>query len=244
MVGSPQQSKGHDCIARLRRGIAGLGKLGEQLGFKRVGDGHLAGCDLGGCCALEAELAVAEGFGIGRGIGRGIRGDIGGGGLGFHTGFHANGRAKDAAGHGTPRVEIAMACGWVQRGTGSFVGKLLKALLIGFRCATQTGAWVAGKLRTVRGNPGFSSMVNFQCKGRVGDPERGHAGLQPQGVKRVDGKRAHAALGASGAADQPLAGAVGRFSQGRVHDLHEFGVGWGQLHPGKDTGLRAGTLPR
>jgi hypothetical protein len=50
----------------------------------------------------------------------------------------------------------------------------------------------------------------------------GKSSSQPQRIELIDGECSDAALCAPRAADQPLAAAARRLSQGGVHDLNQF----------------------
>jgi hypothetical protein len=50
---------------------------------------------------------------------------------------------------------------------------------------------------------------------------------QPDGIELVDGECSHAALRASLAADDPLAGATGSISESSVSDLNEVVIAFG-----------------
>ena len=133
-------------------GLVFRSDLIEEFGFERMRDRHLAGSDLLWRRSDEAEFAMAEAFGS------------------VFT-YRPNRRAEDAAGHGTPLVDAATAGRGVERGAGGFVGEVFKAGLIGGGCAERAGLGIAGKVRTMFGEPG--ARAEFDVHG-----ERGICGAQ------------------------------------------------------------------
>ena len=74
----------------------------------------------------------------------------------------ANGRPKDAAGHGTPLVDVATTGGGVESGTCSVVGKVFKEGLVGFCRAEHASVGIAGKTWAELGKPGAGAKLDFR----------------------------------------------------------------------------------
>jgi hypothetical protein len=177
---------------------------------------HFAGGDLVVGSPDEAEFAAGEGIAFG----------------------HTDGRPEDAAGHGSPVVDVAEASFGIEGGAGCVVGEVLEAGLVFFRCAENSGCGVAGEVGTVLPNPSLGSGLNRFGFAWIGSEEDMHAGPEAGSVESVNCERAVTALGASGAADEPRACAEGCIGESRIHhsqelaiaDLHEFGVPGGERH--------------
>jgi len=152
-------------------------------------------------------------------------------------GGHADGRTEDAAGHGTPLVDIAVTGGGVERGTRGLIGVVLEAGAIGVGVAEATRRAIAGKCGAVLVEPYPRPALEVCGENRVLAAQSLHAGGQALDIKLVDGEGAVAALSAPWAAIQPGAGAAGGISQCSIHDLHEFPIACRKSHSGKDTGF-------
>jgi hypothetical protein len=162
---------------------------------------NFTGCDLllGG--AVEAELADAE------------------------TAFDLERRAEEAAGHGTGSIEVAEAGGGVESWAGLVVGKVIEER--GAGVVDDAGIRVAGKLRGEAGDGLFGAGANGCGASRIGRCERGESIAEAGGIEGRDGEDADAALGATGSALQPGAGAAGGIGDGGVDDLNELRVAGG-----------------
>lgn len=148
----------------------------------------------------------------------------------------ADGRTKDAAGHGTPLVDIAAARGGVECGTWGIVGEVLESGLIGDGCAERARIGVAGKVRAMLGEPVAGTALDGGGESWLRGAQSGHAGGEARGVEGIDGEGAVAALGATDAAGKECSGAEGRIGEHGVDDLDEFGIARWKRHGGKDTG--------
>jgi hypothetical protein len=89
---------------------------------------------------------------------------------------HADRRAKDAAGHGPPRVNVTLAGIRVQRWAGCIVVEILKAFLVDFGVAQQACFQIAGELRPMLVNPRPRAPLNSCGQSRIGGPNRVHPG--------------------------------------------------------------------
>lgn len=157
-----------------------------------------AGGNLVGSGAVEAKLADAE------------------------AAIDAEGRAEDAAGHGTGGVEVAETGGRIESGTGLVVGKVLELFGAGF--VEETGDGIAGKLRGEMRN-GRGGAVADGCGTRwIGGGERGESVAETGGIELRDGKDSDAALVAAGSAEQPGAGAACSVGYCRIDDLDKLCV--------------------
>ncbi len=177
--------------------------FGGEGGFEGLGIGFgvemdFAGGDLLGGGAAEAELANAE------------------------APFHPQWRAEDAASHGARGVEVAESGGGVESGTGLVIGEVFEESGTGF--VKQASAGISGEI----GSDAREGLLGAPADGcgalRIGRVEGGEAFTQAGGVELGDGEYADAALGASGSAFEPSAGAAGSVGNGGVDDLDELGV--------------------
>ena len=194
-------------------GLAVVADLCEQTGLRSMRDGHFGGCDFLLSGGGEAKLAIAEGF-----LAAGADG--------------ADGGTEDAAGHGTPGVDAAAAGGWIERGTGRFVGEILEAVAVAVCCAQHAGGRVAGKCGAVLGNPGAGAGLDGAGGLRVCKKERFHARAEAPCVEGIDGESAVAALGAADAAGEVRPGAMRGGGEVGVDDLDELEIAGRQRHEG------------
>ena len=132
------------------------------------------------------------------------------GGRVFGIGVHANGRAEDAAGHGTPLVNVAKAGGGVERGTGCFIGVVFEAVTICLGVAETACLWIARKVSAVLADPCLGAAFKGGGEIWVFGAQSFHASGEALGIEFVDGKGSMAALRAAGAADEPGACAACR----------------------------------
>jgi hypothetical protein len=204
---SPQQRERND-------GLVFRSDLVEEFGFELARDGHLAGGDLIRSCADEAELAVAET-------------------LGAVFTCRANRRPEDAAGHGTPRVDVATAGGGVERGASGIVGKVFKTFLVGSRCAKNARLAIAGKVWAVIGEPGAGAELEVCGERWICGAQSGHSLAEARGIEGVDGEGAVAALCATDAAGEEVSGAAGGIGERGVDTLEKLGVARGKGHGGR-----------
>lgn len=143
---------------------------------------------------LKAELADAESF------------------------AHRNRRPEEAAGLRAGAVEIAGSVLRIERRAWLVVGEVLK---LRNRLAVQTGAQEAGG--------GVSGELSLEARPRGGGAlpdagsaagilllEGGEAGLQPESIRRADGKGTDAALGTAGTAEEMRTAAFGCVGKGSV----------------------------
>jgi hypothetical protein len=63
-----------------------------------------------------------------------------------------------------------------------------------------------------------------------------HAGGETLSIERIDGEGAVTALRATGAADEPGAGAARCICERGIHNLHKFAIACRKFHAAKDTG--------
>lgn len=143
---------------------------------------------------------------------------------------HAHGRTEDTAGHGTPRVQVAVPGGGIESGTGCVVGEILEGSLIVLGTADQSGFPVAREVPTILLDPCLRTADEFRREGGILSLELCHTVVQTRGVEGVDGKGSVAALGASRTADEPGAGALRGIGEDGVHDLHELVIARGEAH--------------
>jgi len=198
--------------------LAARPHLIEEFGFEIVRDGHLAGGDLLRRCADEAELTMADAF---------CPAVIDG----------ADGRAEDAAGHGTPCVNVAAAGGWVERGAWRVVGEVVEAGPLEIGCSEHAGLEVAREVRPMFGEPGAGAALDPGGERWIGGAQFGHTSTQTLRIKRVDGEGAVTALHAADSACEKRAGAAGCVGESRVDDLDQFGIARGEGHERKDNPL-------
>lgn len=144
-------------------------------------EGHLAGGDLVVGSPDEAEFAAAEGIAFG----------------------HTDRRPENAAGHGSPVVDVAEASFGIEGGARCVVGEVLEAGLVFFRCAENSGCGVAGEVGAVLLNPSLGSGSNRFGFAPIGSEENLHAGPEAGSVESVDCEGAVTALGASRTAGEP-----------------------------------------
>ncbi len=173
----------------------------EGLGIGFDVEMDFAGGDFLRSGAAEAELANAE------------------------AAFHPQRRTEDPASHRARGVEIAESGGGVESGTELVVGEVFEESGAGF--VEQAGAGISGKI----GSDAREGLLGAPADGcgalRIGRVEGGEAFTQAGGVELRDGEYADAALGASGSAFEPCAGAARGVGNGGVDDLDELGVaGW------------------
>lgn len=135
-------------------------------------------------------------------------------------------RTKDAAGHGAGGVEIAEAGGGVERGTNFVVGEVFEEIGAGF--VEGAGAGIAGKGRSEAGDGVFGARADGVGALRIGGVKRGEAVAEARGIELRDGEDTGAALGASGGAEKPGAGAAGGVGNGGIDDLHELSIARGE----------------
>lgn len=199
--GSAQESEGYD-------GFGVAAGLGEQFGFELVRDRHFAGGDFFVAGADEAELAATELIAI----------------------ADADWWTEDAAGHGTPGINVAAASGGIEGGTGRFVGELFEFFLVGGGRAEEACLAIAREGRAVLVEPGLGATGEFGGQRGVGGADGVHTGAEAGGVEDVDGEGAVAALRTADAAGEPWAGTAGDIGKRSVDDLHEFGVARGEGH--------------
>ena len=177
----------------------------KQLRFKIVRDRHFALGNLLGCSTDEAQLAMAQAFSA-------------------IFACRANRRAKDAAGHGPPCVHIAAAGCGVECRAGGIVGEVFEAGVIFGRVAESAGVLIAGKIRTVFGEPGAGAVGDFGSERGICDAQLGHPGAQARGIKRVNGKGSVTALRAPDAAGQERSGAAGCLGERGIQNLHKLDI--------------------
>jgi len=197
---SCERALGQQCEGN--EGFAGLAGLGKQLGFELVRDRHFAGGDFPFGGAVEAEFATGEGFVFG-----GTRG-----------------RSEDAAGHGSPGIDIAEASGRIEGGTGRIVSEVVEAGLVFVGCPEETGVAIAGEIRTVGGEPVARAVLDGLGCCRACGMQCLHPGAEAESIERVDGEGAMAALGATGATGEPGTGTLGGLGEGRVQDVDQLAV--------------------
>ena len=104
--------------------------------------------------------------------------------------------------------------------------------------AQNAGFHIARKVGPVLVEPSLGSTLHLSSKGRIAGPQRIHAHPKPLGVQCVDCKSAMATLRAADPAGQPGARPACSVAQGRVHDLHEFGIPRGKGHLTQDRSSR------
>jgi len=178
-----------------------------------VRNGHFALGDFGFGGADEAQLAAAERVAV----------------------SHARGRPEYPAGHGPPGVNIAQAGRGIERGASSLAGEVVEASLVRFGRAKEAGDGIAGEVGQVLSEPDVRAALEVGGKGGLFGAQSLHAGAEAEDIEGIDGKGSVATLGAAGAASEPRAGALRCFSQRRIHDLHQLGIGCGKAHAAKDT---------
>jgi len=157
----------------------------EELLLAVVGNGHFAGGNFCFSCADKAQFAVAQGSGI-RGVG-----------------FHADGRAKDAAGHGTPFVDIAETGGGIEGGTWRLVGVVFEAGAFGIGFAEESGLGITGECGAVLTEPFRSTAFQVDGEDWTFDLESFHSFGEASSIKLIDGEGTVAASRAARAADEP-----------------------------------------
>jgi hypothetical protein len=189
-------------------GFSRLACFGDQCSLELVRDRHFACGDLGLRGFDEAEFATAEGF----------------------TLVHADRWPEDAAGHGTPCIDVAEAGFGIECGTRGIVGEVFEAGLLFIGIAEQTGCEIARKIVAVLCKPCAGTLFDGFGDGGVGQAEVIHPSAEAEGVECVDGKGSMAALGAAGAAGKPTAGATSGIGKSRIDDLYELPVAAGELH--------------
>src|SRR5580698_10885309 len=111
-------------------------------------DGHLARGYFFRRGADEAELTVAQGFGVV---------------IAAVSSIHAYRRAEDAAGHGTPLVDAAKAGCGVERRAGCIVGEVFEAFLLFIACAERAGFRVARKICSICREPRAGAAFDGLC---------------------------------------------------------------------------------
>lgn len=174
-----------------------------------VGEDHFGGKDFFRRGGGEVEFAYGQAFF---------------GAFGFCAGMAADGRAEDAAGHGTGFVEVAEAVFGVEGRAGGFVGEVFEGGLGFFAFVEDAGGRVAGEAW----GEFFPILMGAKLDGcgsfGVGGGELRHAGAETCGIERVNGEGPVAALGAAGAADEVRAAALGGVGEAGVDDLDELAV--------------------
>ncbi len=182
----------------------------HQFLLKHVRHRHLARSDLIRACPHKTKLAMRQPLAF--------------------AGLHPHRRTKDTAGHRPRSVHIASPGRGIKRRTGRIIRELLKALLISLGVANQPGSQIAGKFSTMLVDPCSSPAFDLRRQLRLRVSQRCHSRAQPQHIELVDRKHPITTLRATHAAHQPIAGLPRRFSQRRIHDLHEFPVAGRQSH--------------
>ena len=177
----------------------------KQLRFKIVRDRHFALGNLLGCSTDEAQLAMAQAFSA-------------------IFACRANWRAKDTAGHGPPRVYIAAAGRGVECGACGIVSEIFEACLVIDRTAECAGVSIAGKIRTVFGEPGAGAVGDFGSERGICDAQLGHPGAQARGIERVNGKGSVTALRAPDATCKERFGAAGCLGERGIQNLHKLDI--------------------
>src|SRR5579862_6361166 len=170
-------------------------------------DRHFAGGDFRFGSSHEAEVAAAESAVV-----------------------EAGGRPEGAASHRPPGVYIAEARRRVERRTGSIVGEVLEAGLVGFGSTEDSGVRIAGEGRLEFREPIACAPLNCCGSKGIRYVQCIHACLKTKCVEGMDGKGSVAALGAAGTAGEPMAGAPRRFCERCIHDLNELGVAYRKRH--------------
>jgi hypothetical protein len=155
--------------------------------------------------------------------------------------YRPNGRAENAAGHGTPLVDAATAGRGVERGAGGFVGEVFKAGLIGGRSAERAGLGITGKIWAVLGEPRPGAKLEVRSERRICGAQSGHSFAEARRIEGVDGEGAVAALRATDATDEKVSGAAGGIGKRCVDDLDELGIAREKRHEGKDSGAAGET---
>lgn len=190
MAGLAEEGEGDD-------GLAGFAGLGEEFFFEFVRERHLAGGDLFVCCRDETEFATGEGIAFG----------------------DADWRPKDAAGHGAKGVDVAESGFGVEGWAWCVIGEVLEAGLVEFGGAEDAGCWISGEAGAVLLDPGAGTIAEHLSGAGVGSLQGVYAGLNASGIEGADRESAVTALGASGAASEHGAGAMGGIGECGVHDL-------------------------
>ena len=148
--------------------------------------------------------------------------------------FSANRWPEDAAGHGTPLINIAAAGCGVERGTRRVIGEVFELGLIGGRGADDAGVEIAGEVRSVLGEPRVGTTLDGGSEFGLGGAQSIHAGAEARSVECVDGESPVTALRAADAAGEEGASAAGGVSERGVDDLDELGIADGKRHERKD----------
>src|SRR4051812_8110252 len=148
-------------------------------------DDHLAALNLFMRCAMETELTNAQSI------------------------FGADGRAKDAAGHGTGIVEFAQSGLRIESGTGLVISEIFKATAGLFSVRENSRDRIARKACRQTGHCLLRTLMD--CCGSIWSERLQIAKTfrQAGSVELIDGKDTDAALGTSGAAREPISGTAG-----------------------------------
>ena len=142
----------------------------------------------------------------------------------------ANGRAEDAAGHGTPPVTSQRPVAGSSAGAGGIVGEIFELSLFGGG-DEHARLGIARKAGPMLGEPKAGTLVDFGCERGICGSKRRHSFTETRRVEGVDGERSMAALRATDAAGEEVPGAAGGTGERGVDNLHELGIAKG--HQGK-----------
>jgi hypothetical protein len=191
-----EEGPGDQDIAGAVAGALGLGSEGI-LKVLRV-EMDLAGGDLVRSGAVETKFANAE------------------------AAIDAEGRAEDAAGHGTGGIEVAEASGGIESGTWLVVGKVLELFGAGF--VEETGERVPGKIGGETRDGCCGTAADSCGARRIGGGERGKSFAETGSIELRNGKDSNAALVATRSAEQPGAGAASGVGDSGIDDLDKLRV--------------------
>ena len=173
----------------------------QQLRFQPLGiDRHFAGGNLLFGGAVIAKLADAEAL------------------------LRAHGRPKDAAGHGTGLIQVTKAGDGISAAQGSSLAKSSKRASAFFRGVQKPRHRIAGETLGEALDRFPRSLANGTGAFRIGHVSSSQSLLKTGRIQLMDSEDPHAALRATGFADQPVSAAAGGVRQRGVENLYQLGV--------------------
>jgi hypothetical protein len=154
---------------------------------------ELAGGNLLGGCALEAQLANAE------------------------PAFGAYRRTENPACHRTRRVQFAPAGFGVQHWTGLIVGKLIKLIRV---LGNHTRGRVPGKINLETAHSSLGALAHSLRALGITLLKFGQTFAQAKGIELADRENSDTALRTAGTARQPRSAPADRVLKCGINDLH------------------------
>jgi hypothetical protein len=185
----------------------GFFHLSQKNGFQPAGiNRHFTSCNLFVCSAMKTQFADAQ------------------------SAFGSHWRPKDPAGHRAGRIKVTGAGFGIKHRTRLVLGQIsehVEPALAFFAVIESPRDHIPAIATWKPCKPayGFSStLADTGCASGIAHFKLGQTLLQASGIKLVDGKRPHAALGASFAANQPLAALACNLGERCVRNLDQLVV--------------------